>query len=123
MPPGAFDVDYGVLEAMEALGAPLHVIEQVRAKLDAEAKGAAPADESFGVHADNWAAVLAFQALGPRWQYAGLQGQRIGLDWGGVEAWIDRHCRRRQRRALSFDLQTMERAVLQADHEQREKEE
>lgn len=107
---------------MQAFGAPQEEIELVRARLEADAS-AAPVQEGFGVYADNWAAVVAFQALAPRWQYAGMAGQRTGLDWAGVEAWIDRHCRRRLRRALSFELQTMERAVLHADHEKREKEE
>lgn len=108
---------------MEALGAPQDEIDQVRARLDADAQAATQAEDTFGVHADNWPVVVAFQALVPRWLHAGLAGQRTGMDWAGVEAWIDRHCRRRQRRALSYDLQTMERAVLHADREQREKEE
>lgn len=130
MPPGAFDADYSLLDAMEAMGAPQDDIDQVRARLDADAQTATQAEDTFGVHADNWPVVIAFQALAPRWQCvihavqpAGLVVWRTGFDWAGVEAWIDRHCRRRQRRALSYDLQTMERAVLHADREQREKEE
>ncbi len=119
--PGAFEPDYGVLEAMEAWGAPQDEIDQVRAQLD---EAAQPTDdEPFGVYAENWPAVMAFCTLAPRWQYAGMAGQRTGFGWADVEAWIDRHVRRRRRRALSADLQTMERAALQADREQREKEE
>ena len=46
-----------------------------------------------------------------------MAGVRTGMDWAGVESWIDRHIRRRLRRALSRDLQVMERAVLAADQE------
>lgn len=107
---------------MEAWGAPQDEVDQVRAQLD---QAAQPAEqEDFGVYAENWQAVMAFCVLAPRWQYAGMAAQRTGLDWAGVEAWIDRHIRRRRhRRALSADLQTMEHAVLQADRELREKEE
>jgi hypothetical protein len=97
---------------MQALGAPADQIAQARAQLPAHAPAA------FEVHPDNWAVVLAFCALAPRWQHASMAGQRTGLDWAGVEAWIDRHIRRRQRRTLSAALQTMERAVLHADAEQ-----
>ena len=106
---------------MQALGASQHDIDQARTQLDQAAP--AQGEATFGVYADNWATVMAFCALGPRWQYAGMAGQRTGFDWASVEAWIDRHARRRQRRALSNDLQTMERAALQADRELKEKEE
>lgn len=119
--PGAFEPDYSVLEAMDAWGAPQDEIDQVRTQLDQAAQPTS--DEPFGVYAENWGPVMAFCALGARWQYAAMAGQRTGLDWAGVEAWIDRHVRRRRRRSLSTDLQTMERAVLHADREQREKEE
>lgn len=106
---------------MEAWGAPQDEIDQVRAQLDQAAPSAEP--ELFGVYAENWDAVAAFSVLRDRWHYAGMVGQRTGFDWAGVEAWIDRHIRRRRRRALSADLLTMERAALQADREQREQEE
>lgn len=103
---------------MRAFGAPLEEIEQAREQIGQTATP--ESGPAFAVHTDNWPAVMAFCALGARWQYAGIAGQRTGLDWAGVEAWIDRHARRRQRRALSNDLQTMERAALHADRELRE---
>lgn len=114
---GAWQPDHSVLDAMQAWGAPQAEIDQVRAQLDA----AAPPtdDEPFAVHADNWTTVMAFRALGGRWQYAGMAGQRTGFDWAGVEAWIDRHVRRRRRRELSNGLQVMEHAALLADAELR----
>lgn len=115
---------------MEAYGASAEQIEAVRARIDA-ARTAAEAEQSaFGVYAENLPVVAAFEALAPRWQYlvmdrglAGCSVHRAGFDWVAVEAWIDRHCRRRQRRALSRDLQVMERAVLAADREQLDKKE
>lgn len=106
---------------MQAYDAPQQDIDQVRAQLDA----AAPqhTDESFAVHADCWATVTLFCTLGARWQYAGMAGQRTGLDWAGVEAWIDRHARRRQRKELSAGLHIMEHAALLADRELRAAEE
>ena len=99
---------------MQAFGAPQHEIDALQVRI---AAAALPADEDFRVHADNWQAVMAFCQLRPRWLYAGMAGVRTGMDWAGVESWIDRHIRRRLRRALSRDLQVMERAVLAADQE------
>lgn len=108
---------------MEAYGASAAQIEAVRARIDA----ARPADQadhsSFGVHADNLPVVQAFLAVSTQWQYAGMAGQRMGLCYAGVNAWLDRFIHRRKRRALMHDLQVMERAVLAADQEQRDKKE
>ncbi|KQW24673.1 hypothetical protein ASC83_10980 [Acidovorax sp. Root402] len=115
---------------MEAWGASADDIDKVRARIDAAANAPPAEGKAFGVYAENLPVVAAFVALAPRWQHvsqalepAGLIVWRTGFDWAAVEAWIDRHCRRRKRRALSNDLQIMERAALQADREQREKEE
>lgn len=107
---------------MEAYGASAAQIEAVRARIEA----ASPATEStttFAVYAENLPVVLAFQALSTQWQYAGMAGRRMGLCYAGVSAWLDRFIHRRKRRALMHDLQVMERAVLEADQEQRDKKE
>lgn len=100
---------------MQAWGAPQHEVDAVQARIALDAKQ--PIEEGFGVYAENWQAVMAFETLGARWLRAGFGGQRTGMDWAGVEAWIDRHIRRRDRRALSRDLTVMERAALEADRE------
>lgn len=106
---------------MQAWHAPPEDIERMRTRIEAAAT--APDEEAaFGVYAENLPIVHAFQAVRTQWQYAGMAGQRMGLNYHGVEAWIDRHIPRRRRRALSSYLQVMEHAVLQADHEQHEKE-
>ena len=102
---------------MQALGAPPEDIERVRQRIEAASQ---PADASFGVHADNRRAVAAFMALATQWQFAGMEGQRTGLHYASVLAWLEfRVSRPATRRALFADLQTMERAVLAYEAEQR----
>lgn len=117
---GRFDVDDSVIDAMRAYGAPPEAIASAQALAEA---APVPVQEGFGVYADNLAAVNSFAALRTQWQYAGQAGQRMGLNYAGVSAWIDRFIRPRHRRALMADLQLMESAVLLLDQEQREKEE
>ena len=116
---GAFDLDDSVIEAMQAWGAPADEIEQARTQIDNAAPP--PVQDTFGVHADNLPTVLAFQAVSTQWQRAGMAGQRVGLCYAGVSAWLDLFVRRRDRRSVMQGLQVMERAVLAADQEQREK--
>lgn len=104
---------------MQAYGAPLDAIAAAQAL--AEAKP--PAQEEFVVYADNVATFNAFVSLRTQWQYAGMAGQRVGLDYAGVSAWMALFIHQRRRRSLMSDLMLMESAVLQADHEKREKEE
>lgn len=120
--PDAFEPDESILEAMAAWGAPAEDIAAVRSRIEAEAVKATDSAETFGVYADNLATVHAFQAVSTQWQYAGF-GQRVGYLYAGVIAWINFNVHRRRRRALLADLQVMERAVLGADHELREKKE
>lgn len=121
--PGAFEPDYSVLEAMEALGASAADIDAVRARIDADATAAPAEGETFGVYAENLPVVEAFEALCTQWQYAGMAGQRMGFCYAGVCAWLDLFVHRRKRRAVMHGLQVMERAVLVADQEQRDKKE
>lgn len=116
-----FTPDLSIVEAMEAMGAPPEDVEAVRAQVMAEAPPEAP--EAFGVYADNLPTVSAFLALRTQWNYAGMVGQRTGFNYAGVSAWLQAHIKPRRRRALFNDLQVMEHAVLQADHEQRKNQE
>lgn len=121
-PQGDFEPGTELLEAMQAWGAPPEEVDAVRAQLAASAP---PADgDAFGVHRDNWPSVSAFRALGTQWVYAGMDGQRVGMDYAGVCAWLAAHVPRpRRRRPLLRDIQAMEHAVLQADQEKRQQEE
>lgn len=112
-----FTPDLSIVEAMEAMCAPAEDVEAVRAQVLAEAPPEEP--EGFGVYADNLTTVSAFLALRTQWNYAGMAGQRTGFNYAGVSAWLQAHIKPRRRRALFSDLQVMEHAVLQADHEQR----
>lgn len=124
VPPGDFEPDESVLDAMQAWGAPPEEIDQVREQLAASAARAPGGGEAFQVHADNWQTVGAFLALRTQWGYAGMEAQRIGLDYQAVCAWVEQHVARpRRRRPLLRGIQVMEHAVLQADHERKEKEE
>lgn len=108
---------------MQAYGASATQIEAVRARIEAARASHQAEPAAFGVYADNLPVVAAFEALRTQWQYAGMAGQRMGLCYAGVNAWLDRFIHRRKRRALMHDLQVMERAVLVADQEQRDKKE
>lgn len=118
-PAAPLAVDDSIVEAMQAYGAPPDAIAAAQALAEARP----PAQEAFVVYADNQAAFDAFVTLRTQWQYAGMAGQRVGLDYAGVSAWLAVFVRPRRRRALMTDLLLMESAVLQADHEKREKEE
>lgn len=108
---------------MEAYGASAEQIEAVRARIEANRTAPSADQSTFAVYAENFPVVVAFQALSTQWQYAGMAGQRMGFCYAGVSAWIDRFIHRRKRRAFMSDLQVMERAVLAADQEQRDKKE
>lgn len=99
---------------MRAMDAPEQAIAAVQARIDQ----AAPPDEqqAFGVYLENWDSVQTFLDVRTQWQYAGM-GQRAGLNFAGVDAWIVRHHRRRRWRALLDDVALMEKAVLVADQE------
>lgn len=107
---------------MAAWGAPAEDIEAVRVRIEAEAEKGGDDADTFNVYAENLPTVHAFQAVSTQWQYAGF-GQRVGYLYAGVIAWINFNVHRRRRRALLADLQLMERAVLGADYELREKKE
>lgn len=120
---GLFDADETTLEAMQAFGAPQEEIDQVRARIAERERAAPSADECFPVYADNLPTVSAFLALRTQWVHAGMDGQRTGLNYAGVCAWIAQHTRPRRRRPLMQGIQTMEHAVLVADYERKQKEE
>lgn len=118
-PVGLFDLDESIVEAMQRMGAPPDAV----ARAQALAEAAPPEEEAFGVYAENLPSVNAFTDLRTQWRHAGMHGQRMGLDYAGVSAWLDLFIRPRRRRALMADLMVMESAVLKADQEKREKEE
>ena len=105
---------------MQACGASDADIQALRARLGLHTT--APQEgQTFGVHADNLLVAQAFLEVSTQWQRAGMAGQRMGLCYAGVSAWLDLFVRRRDRRSVMQGLQVMERAVLAADQEQREK--
>lgn len=116
--PQSLTVDESILNAMEAFGATAQELSTARDV----AQGTEEAPPSFGIYAENVPTVQAFLALTGTWQYAGMQGQRTGMDWKSVEAWIDRHIRKRRRTDISSGVMVMQHAVLQADAETRQKE-
>ena len=108
---------------MEAWGASADDIDKVRARIDAAATAPPAEGEAFGVYAENLPVVAAFEALRTQWQYAGLAGQRTGLNYASVLSWLRERIRiPRQRRQVLAGIETMEKAVLAYDAEQRQKE-
>ena len=74
--------------------------------------------EDFEVWADNWPTWEAFRRVETQWLYAGLHGQRTGLNYPGVEVALGLpRVRRRRAAALFEDITLIEHAVLAADYE------
>lgn len=110
-------MDDSIIEQMQAWGAPPEEIAKARAQLpdpDAPRDG-----DEFPIHRENVPVIEAFLALRTQWTYAGAAGQRMGLNYAALIAWVQQHARPRRRRALIADLRVMECAVLVADKEQR----
>ena len=148
-PPEPFAVDASVIEAMEAWGAPPEQIAAVYARIEAD-KAPKP-QETFGVYAENMPAAQAFLDLRTQMNgdeltvvmpfadrlignpmlpalhggvIAGFNGQRTGLNYAAVLDWLALfYPKTKTRQQLMKDLQLMELAVLQADHELRQQEE
>ena len=114
-------MDDSVLEAMRAFGAPAEDIERAARLIEDGSKGLEPV--AFEVHHDNLRSVRAWQGVSTQWQFAGMAGVRVGLNYAGVLAWLQIHVRPRLQRAVMGDIELMERAALQALNEIREAEE
>lgn len=121
MPPTPWAMDEQILQAMRAFGAPAHEIE--RAAQLIEDKAHASEQANFEIHHDNLRSVRAWQRISTQWQYAGMSGVRVGLNYAAVVAWVQLQIPRRWRRSVMSDLELMERAALQALQEIRAEEE
>jgi Phage related hypothetical protein (DUF1799) len=123
-PADAWLPDEDILACMNAFGAPQKDIDAVRARIEAqrEAMRSEHAGADFPVWADNWDVVMAFQDVQTQWVRSSFSGQRMGLNYAGVNAWLDRFVRRTKRKNMFAGLQLMERAVLVADQELADKE-
>lgn len=120
MPPNPWAIDESVLEAMRAFGAPAEDIERAAQLLE---DSQAPERQLFEVHHDNLRSIRAWLRVSTQWQFAGMEGVRVGLNYAGVWAWLRAHMRPRLQRAVMADIEVMEHAALQAFHEIREAEE
>jgi Phage related hypothetical protein (DUF1799) len=109
---------------MNAFKAPQSDIDAVRARIEAqrEAMRGESAGADFPVWADNWDVVMAYQSVQTQWVRSSFSGQRMGLNYAGVNAWLERFVRRTKRKNMFAGLQLMERAVLVADQELADKE-
>ncbi|UBB19546.1 DUF1799 domain-containing protein [Comamonas odontotermitis] len=123
-PADAWLPDEDVLACMHAFGAPEKDINAVRARIEAqrEAMRGELNGADFPVWAENWDVVMAFQDVQTQWVRSSFSGQRMGLNYAGVNAWLDRFIRRTRRKNMFAGLQLMERAVLVADQELADKE-
>jgi hypothetical protein len=111
-------VDANVLAGLKAMGAPAAVI----AAAEAQQPAVSPDAEVFQVWLDNWPVWMLFLQVQRQWVYAGMSGQRVSLNYPGIET----HFRlapvpRGERSAFWADLQIVENAVLMADYEQQQK--
>lgn len=103
-----------MIAGLRAFGAPAKVIADAQAQ-----QPAVPVDaEHFEVWPDNWPSWLLFIRVQRQWVYAGMSGQRVSLNYPGIES----HFRvapvpRADRAQRWADLHDIENAVLQADYE------
>ena len=105
---------------MRAWDAPPDAIAKAQALADV----APPEAKPFYLWLDNARSFDLFTRVRTQWRYAGgMSVQRIGLSYEGVHAHLQINVPRRYHRALMQDLQAMELAVLQADHELRQQKE
>lgn len=119
--PEALQVDDAVVQAMRAWNAPPEEIAKVQA-VAAAARDQADA-RPFALWRENALSFHHFHEVRTQWVYAGMEGRRMGLNYAGVHAHLETHAPRRKRRSLMADVQLMEKAVLQADAELRQKKE
>jgi len=98
------------------MGAPAEILERARA-----AMGVA-SDNLFEVWPENWPAVNLWLACSTQWQYAGMNGVRVGLSYPGVDTVLNRGAYLHEGELRPFSdnandtflrLQTMERAALE----------
>lgn len=109
---------------MRAFGASAAQIERMEQTLQ-ERKASQATDEQaghFGVWADNWPAVMAWCGVDTQWRTAGMAGVMTGLDYAGVNAWLQIFVKRGERKEIMQAIQVMEHAALAAMAELREQE-
>jgi hypothetical protein len=84
---------------------PEHVIAEYQKRAGSEA---------FEVWPENWPVVDLFLALGSQWRFAGMESQRVGIDYGAVPATMDLLGVPASKRQLWFAwIRQMERAALE----------
>jgi hypothetical protein len=101
---------------LERNGAPPDVVEAAR-------RQANPQRDDFEVWADCWAAFEFFMALRGDWNVvSGLAVARVGIPSDRIESAMRlKPIPRAERPQMYADVKLMERAVIGADHELREK--
>lgn len=109
---------------MRALGAPAAEIERVAASLQEqrEQRQVKPDEQTFGIYQENMPVVDAWSGVETQWLHAGLAGVMTGLNYAGVQAWLQIFIKPGERASIMRGLQVMERAALGAMHELRQQE-
>lgn len=109
---------------MRAFGAPPAEIERVAQALQSQRaeRESEPRQEGFGVYEENMPVVEAWCGVETQWLYAGMAGVQTGLNYAGVQAWLQIFIKPGERQAIMRGLQLMERAALDAMHERRQQE-
>jgi hypothetical protein len=86
-------------------GVPGHVIAEYEKRSQADA---------YEVWPENWPLLDLFLALKHQWRYAGMDGQRVGLDYTAVPVVMDMlDVPKRRRRQWFAWIQMMEHEALQ----------
>ena len=116
-------LDDSIVDQMRAWDAPADQI----ARVQAIAQTAAPEHKPFGIWRDNARTFDCFHGLRTQWTYVSVPvgigvtvSQRVGLNYGAVQSYLELTQPRRFHRSLMQDLHLMEIAVLQADAELRQ---
>lgn len=71
-------------------------------------------EDVYEVWPENWPILELFLALNTQWRFAGMEGQRAGLEYSAIPVVMDAHQVPAKRRSKWFAwLQMMEREALQ----------
>lgn len=83
---------------------PAHVIAEYEKRAQVEV---------YEVWPENWPILELFLALNTQWRFAGMEGQRVGLEYSAIPVVMDLHQVPAKRRRQWFGwIQMMERAAL-----------
>jgi hypothetical protein len=104
-----FEVDESIVDAYRELGAPEEFLEQIRESMRRKTQ----VDDGLELFDDNLLAFRVFEAMDTQWDRSGMDGSRVGLNFGRAPVFMRMlGVPLADRAGLLADLKRMERAAL-----------